>query len=183
MKISTGGRKLTKTKKLGRKYLEEWTHISSDGWSTVPVRGNALILQDLVTRDVDYLEGFETGSRKTKCDRVLIENFVGPAAWAKRRVQISHPCGLREPVRGTKGRLAIQTGAECGEFVVKQRLLDPVEPISGEQKREGIGQGRMLQTRPWPLRDRLHELLTDGVAQNIGQHGEQVLHLELELKD
>jgi len=77
VKISTGERKLTKTKKLGRKYLEEWTHISSDGWSTVPVRGNALILQDLVTRDVDYLEGFETGSRITKCDRVLIENFAG----------------------------------------------------------------------------------------------------------
>jgi len=61
-------------------------------------------------------------------DRLLIENFAGPATWAKRPVQTGHPCELREPVRGAKGSLAIQTGAERGEFVVKQRVLDPVQP-------------------------------------------------------
>jgi len=39
----------------------------------------------------------------------------------------------------------------------------------------------MLQTRPRPLCDRLHELRTDGVAHDIAKHGEQVLHLGLEL--
>jgi len=45
------------------------------------------------------------------------------------------PRELREPVRGAKGRLAIQTGAERREFVVKQRVVDPVQPISVEQNR------------------------------------------------
>ena len=53
--------------------------------------------------------------------------------WAKRRVQTSHPRELREPVRGAKGRLAIQTVVERREFVVKQRAVDPVQPINVEQ--------------------------------------------------
>jgi len=61
-------------------------------------------------------------------------------------------------------------------------VLDLVRPISQERDGEGINQGGMLQTRLRPLRDRLHELRTDGVAQDIAQHGEQVLYLELELK-
>ena len=35
----------------------------------------------------------------------------------------------------------------------------------------------MLQTRPRPLRDRLHDLGTNGVAQHVAQHGEQVVIL------
>ena len=70
--------------------------------------------------------------------RLLIQSFAGPTAWAKRR-----------------------------EFVIKERLIDPVKPIVGEWNREVIDQGGILQTRPRPLRDRLHELRTDGVAQNI----------------
>ena len=61
-------------------------------------------------------------------------------------------------------------------------MLDLVRPISQERDGEGINQGGTLQTRLRPLRDRLHELRTDGVAQDIAQHGEQMLHLELELK-
>ena len=49
-----------------------------------------------------------------------------------------------------------------------------MKPIVGEWNRGWIGQRGMLQTRPRPLRDRLHELRTNGVAQNIAQHGEQV---------
>jgi hypothetical protein len=76
-------------------------------------------------------------------DRLLIESFARPATWAKRPVQTGHPCELREPVRGAKGSLAIQTGAERGEFVVKQRVHDPMQPISGERNRKGVDQGGM----------------------------------------
>ena len=61
-------------------------------------------------------------------DRLLIRSFAGPATRAKRPVQTGHPRELREPVRGAKGSLVIQTGTERGEFVVKQRVLDPVQP-------------------------------------------------------
>ena len=59
-------------------------------------------------------------------------------------------------------------------------MLDLVRPISQERDGEGINQGGMLQTRLRPLRDRLHELRTDGVAQDIVQHGEQELELKVE---
>jgi len=61
--------------------------------------------------------------------------------------------------------------------MVKQRVLDPVQPISGERNREGIDQGGMLQTRPRPLRDRLHELRTDGFAHDIVPDSAQVVIL------
>ena len=43
------------------------------------------------------------------------------------------PPRIAEPVRGAKGRLAIQTVVERREFVVKQRVADPVQPISVEE--------------------------------------------------
>ena len=55
---------------------------------------------------------------------------------AKRPVETGNPRELRKPVRGAKGSLAIQTGTERGEFVVKQRVLDPGQPISRERNRE-----------------------------------------------
>ena len=104
-----------------------------------------------------------------------------PATWAKRRVQTSHPRELLEPVRGAKGRLAIQTGAERREFVVKQRVVDPVQPISVEEnlgRSARVGCCRLdhchctvCSTRP-----------AHRIAQDIAQHGGQALHLELELK-
>lgn len=62
-----------------------------------------------------------------------------------------------------KGSLAVQPGAECGEFVVKQRVLVPVQLISRERNR-GIGQGGMLPSRPRTLCDQLHELRKDRAA-------------------
>lgn len=67
--------------------------------------------------------------------------------------------------------------------MAKQRVLDPAQPISGEQNC-GRGSARVGCCRL----DHGHcvtdftILRTDGVAQGITQHGEQVLHLELELK-
>jgi len=73
------------------------------------------------------------------------------------------------------------TVVERREFVVKQRVVDPVQPISVEQNR-----GRSARVGCCRL-DHCHCTVCSTrpahrIAQDIAQHGGQALHLELELK-
>jgi len=70
----------------------------------------------------------------------------------------------------------------CREFVVKQRVLASMQPISAEQYERGSARmGRCSFDHRHRVIDPSSCART-GLRKNIAQHGEQVLHLELELK-
>lgn len=111
--------------------------------------------------DLDLITAYQ---RKKKRDRLLIRSVAGSSTRAKRRIQTGGRCKLGLPLRRSKGRLAIQTGAERGQFMSKERFVNPPQPLVRERDGGRIGQGRMPEARPRPLHCRLHQLRTDGIA-------------------
>ena len=70
----------------------------------------------------------------------------------------------------------------CREFVVKQRVLAPMQPISAEQFERGSAR---MGCCSFDHRHRASDpssCARTGLRKNIAQHGEQVMYLELELK-
>ena len=63
------------------------------------------------------------------------------------------PCGRGHclPVCRAEGLLPIHTGAQGGEFMINERLINPVGPVGREIDGSGVAQMRESQARPGPV--------------------------------
>lgn len=77
--------------------------------------------------------------------------FAGPSAWAEGRFQAQGGGDGRLPVGGPKRLLPIYTGAECGEFMREERLVNPRQPFGRRLNRKWVRQMRKLEIRPGPV--------------------------------
>ena len=88
-------------------------------------------------------------------------------------------CGgeLLLPLGRTKGLLAVHTGAEGGEFMCNERLINPRYPLLGQRNRGGIREMGHAQPRPGPLDSLFDQPGTNGIAQHIPQDGQEMVVL------
>ena len=70
--------------------------------------------------------------------------------------------------------MAIHTGPQGGEFMVKERLVQPVVPVCGAVHGAGIHEHRLLEAGPGPLGTALDQPGPDGVAEDVAEYGEEM---------
>ena len=78
------------------------------------------------------------------------------------------------PLGHAKGLLAVHTGAEGGQFMCHERLINPRCPLLGQRNRGGICEMRHAQARPGPLDSLFDQPGTNGIAQHITQDGQEM---------
>jgi hypothetical protein len=70
--------------------------------------------------------------------------------------------------------LAIHTGAECGEFLLEERLINPVRSILRQRNRGCVREVGNAETRPRPVGRLFDQLGTDGIAEHVVQDREEM---------
>lgn len=83
---------------------------------------------------------------RRKGDRPFFEGFSWPSALAQGGFQAQGGGDHRLPVCGSEGLLAVHAGAQRGEFMIEEQLIDPLEPFGGGLDGSGVAQLRESQT-------------------------------------
>jgi len=91
--------------------------------------------------DNDAAPAFSINDGKRKGDRLLFWGFSWTPALAQRGLQVQGGRGHCLPVCCPEGLLSIHTGVQGGEFMVEERLIDPLEP-AGRGVSTGAGSRR-----------------------------------------
>lgn len=109
-----------------------------------------------------------------KGDRLLFGRFTGSPAWAQRGVQAqgSRDSGL--PVGCSEGLLPIHAGAQGGEFMIDERLINPRKPVDRNLDGKRIAQMWEAQTRPRPVHHVLGQSRANRIAEHIAEDGEEM---------
>jgi hypothetical protein len=80
----------------------------------------------------------------------------------------------RLPVCYPEGLLAVHTGAERGEFMIEERLVDPLEPVAGSLNGNGVAQMRESHARPRPVQDVLDQPRAHRIAEHVAEDREEM---------
>ena len=86
-----------------------------------------------------------SGSEEEKGIRLLFRGFSWPSALAQRGLQAQRGGDGGLPVYCPEGLLPIHTGAQGGEFMIDERLIDPREPVGRELDGSEVAQMRETQ--------------------------------------
>ena len=111
---------------------------------------------------------------KKKVSRLLFRGFSWPSALAEGRFQAQGGGDHRLPVCGPEGLLPIHTGAQRGEFMIEERLIDPLEPVGGGLDGSGVVQMRESQTRPGPVHRVFDRPRANRIAEHVAEDREEM---------
>lgn len=112
--------------------------------------------------------------RGRKGDRLLFGRRPRATASPQRGLQAQGGRDGRLPVCRPEGLLPIHAGAQRGEFMIKEGLIDPREPLGGYFDRSGLAQMRESQARPGPVSRVLDQPRADRIAEYVAKDCEKM---------
>jgi len=112
--------------------------------------------------------------RRGKGDRLLFWRVSWPTARTQRGVQAQSSRDGELPVCGSEGLLPIHAGAQSGEFMLEERLIDPRQPGGRDRDRRRIPQLREAQARPGPGHGVLDQPGANRIAEDVPDDREEM---------
>jgi len=112
--------------------------------------------------------------RRRKGDRLLFWRRSRTPAMPQRGFQSQRGRSHRLPVRRSEGLLAVYTGAQSSDFMINERLINPLEPLGRCLDGSGIAQMRESQARPGPVHRVLDQPRADRIAEHVAEDDEQM---------
>ena len=113
-------------------------------------------------------------SGKKNRDRLLFWRFARSSARAEGGREAQRGGHRRLPVGGPERLLAVHTGAERGEFMLEEGLINPREPVARNLNGRRIAQVRESQSRPGPVHSLFDQSCADRVAEHIAEDREEM---------
>ena len=78
------------------------------------------------------------------------------------------------PVCRPEGLLPIDASAQHGEFIIEERLIDPLEPLGWWFDGRRVGQMRESKARPGPVHGMLNQASADRIAKDVAESCEEM---------